>query len=83
LQDIARELNPLLRGRIEYYGRYARSGLYPFFRYINLKLRTWVMRKYKRFKSHKIQASQFLQQLAKERVDLFVHWRIAVGGTFA
>ncbi len=35
LQDIARELNPLLRGWTEYYGRYARSGLYPLFRYIN------------------------------------------------
>jgi len=83
LQDIARELNPLLRGWIEYYGRYARSGLYPLFRYINLKLRTWVMRKFKRFKHHTVQASQFLQKLAKESVDLFVHWRIAVAGTFA
>src|SRR6266498_3116001 len=83
LQDIARELNPLLRGWTEYYGRYARSGLYPLFRYINLKLRTWVMRKFKRFKHHTVQASQFLQKLAKESVDLFVHWRIAVAGTFA
>jgi hypothetical protein len=83
LRDIARELNPLLRGWIEYYGRYARSGLYPLFRYINLKLRAWVMRKFKRFQHHKIQASQFLQTLAKEGVDLFVHWRIAVAGTFA
>jgi hypothetical protein len=40
LQDIARELNPLLRGWTEYYGRYVRSGLYPLFRYINLKVRT-------------------------------------------
>jgi hypothetical protein len=42
-----------------------------------------VMRKFKRFKHHTVQASQFLQKLAKERVDLFVHWRIAVAGTFA
>jgi RNA-directed DNA polymerase len=83
LQDIARELNPILRGWIEYYGRYARSGLYPLFRHINLKLRAWVMRKFKRFKHHKVQASQFLQKLAKESVALFVHWRIAVAGTFA
>jgi len=40
------------------------------------------MRKYKRFKSHKTQASQVLHQLAKERVDLFDHSRIAVAGTF-
>jgi hypothetical protein len=29
LQDIARQLNPLLRGWIAYYGRYASSALYP------------------------------------------------------
>src|SRR5208283_436639 len=32
LQDIARQLNPLLRGWIEYYGRYAPSALYPLLR---------------------------------------------------
>ena len=37
------------------------------------------MRKFKRFKHHTVQASQFLQKLAKERVDLFVHWRNACG----
>jgi hypothetical protein len=83
LGDIARKLNPLLRGWIEYYGRYARSGLYPLFRYLNLRLRAWVMRKFKRFEHRTIQASRFLQRLAGERVDLFVHWRIALAGTFA
>jgi RNA-directed DNA polymerase len=29
LQDIAQQLNPLLRGWIEYYGRYAPSALKP------------------------------------------------------
>jgi RNA-directed DNA polymerase len=83
LQDIARKINPLLRGWLEYYGRYARSALYPVFRYVNLKLRAWVMRKFKRFKYHTIQASKFLQKLAATRVDLFVHWPIAKKGMFA
>jgi len=52
LQDIARQLNPLLRGWIEYYGRYASSALYPLLRHINQMLVAWVMRKYKRFKGH-------------------------------
>ena len=41
------------------------------------------MRKFKRFKGHKIQASQFLQRLATERVGLFVHWQLGMTGTFA
>ena len=60
LQDIARRLNPLLRGWIEYYGRYAPSALYPLLRYVNQKLVAWAMHKFKRLKGHKIQASQFL-----------------------
>jgi group II intron reverse transcriptase/maturase len=83
LQDIAQQLNPLLRGWIEYYGRYAPSALYPLLRYVNQTLLAWVMRKFKRFKGHQIQASQFLQQLATERVGLFVHWQRGMTGTFA
>src|SRR6266550_3068048 len=49
LADVARRINPLLRGWIAYYGRYAPSALYPLLRYINLTLRNWVMRKFKRF----------------------------------
>jgi group II intron reverse transcriptase/maturase len=83
LQDIAQQLNPLLRGWIEYYGRYAPSALYPLLRCVNQTLLAWVMRKFKRFKGHRIQASQFLQRLAMERGDLFVHWQIGMVGTFA
>ena len=83
LAAIAQQLNPLLRGWIEYYGRYAPSALYPLLRYVNQTLLAWVMRKFKRFKGHKIRASQFLQRLAMERADLFAHWRIGMIGTFA
>ena len=83
LDDIARQLNPLLRGWIEYYGRYAPSALYPLFRYVNQTILAWVIRKFKRFKDHKIRASHFLQRLVTERADLFVHWRIGMIGTFA
>jgi RNA-directed DNA polymerase len=83
LQDIAQQFNPLLRGWVEYYGRYAPSALYPLLRYVNQTLLAWVMRKFKRFKGHKIQASQFLQRLATERVGLFVHWQLGMTGTFA
>ena len=50
LQDIAQQLNPLLRGWIAYYGRYAPSALYPVLRYVNQTLVAWAMRKFKRFK---------------------------------
>lgn len=83
LQDIAQKLNPLLRGWIAYYGRYAPSALYPVLRYVNQTLVAWVMRKFKGFRSHKVQASQLLQRLVKEQVNLFVHWQIGMTGVFA
>jgi RNA-directed DNA polymerase len=83
LQDIARQLNPLLRGWIEYYGRYAPSALYPLLRHVNQTLVAWAMRKFKRFKDHKIRASHFLQRLATEHWALFVHWEIGMTGVFA
>ena len=83
LADIARTLNPLLRGWIEYYGRYAPSALSPMLRYVNQTLVRWAMRKFKRFKAHKIRASRFLQKLVREKTSLFVHWRIGMTGTFA
>jgi group II intron reverse transcriptase/maturase len=82
LADIAQRLNPLLRGWIEYYGRYAPSALYPLLRYINLTLLAWAMRKFKRFADHKIRASQFLQKLSRDHANLFVHWHLGMTGTF-
>jgi RNA-directed DNA polymerase len=81
--DIARQLNPLLRGWVEYYGRYARSALYPLLRYVNQTLVAWVMRKYKRFKHHKAQATGFLLRLARDHKALFVHWQVGMKGVFA
>jgi RNA-directed DNA polymerase len=83
LADIAQRLNPLLRGWIEYYGRYAPSALYPLLRYVNQTLLAWAMRKFKRFADHKVRASEFLQKLARDHAHLFVHWRLGMTGTFA
>jgi RNA-directed DNA polymerase len=83
LGDIAQVLNPLLRGWIEYYGRYTPSALYPLFRYVNVTLLAWAQRKFKRFKAHKVRAASFLVKLAQTRAELFVHWQHGMTGGFA
>jgi RNA-directed DNA polymerase len=83
LTEIARRLNPLLRGWIDYYGRYAPSALSPLLRYVNQTLRAWVMRKFKRFAAHKTRAGRLLERLARTKADLFVHWQLGMTGTFA
>jgi Putative transposase/Group II intron, maturase-specific domain len=82
MAEIARQINPLLRGWIGYYGRYSRSALYPLIRYVNLTLLAWAMRKFKRFRAHKVRAGRFLERLARENAALFVHWRLGMTGVF-
>jgi len=83
LGAVAQMLNPLLRGWIEYYGRYTPSALYPLFRYVNVMLLAWTQRKFNRFKAHKVRARVFLWKLAQTRADLFVHWQRGMIGGFA
>jgi len=82
MAEIARQINPLLRGWIGYYGQYTRSALYPMIRYVNLTLLAWAMRKFKRFRAHKVRAGRFLERLAREKAALFVHWRLGMIGVF-
>jgi RNA-directed DNA polymerase len=83
LADIARTLNPLLRGWIGYYGRYNRAMLETMLRHVNLTLVGWVMRKFKRFEGRKVAAARFLEKLVRIQPSLFEHWRIGMIGAFA
>jgi RNA-directed DNA polymerase len=83
LEDIANEINPVLRGWIEYYGRYCPSALYPMFRHVNRSLVAWAMRKYKRLAGHRTRASIFLETISKKTPYLFAHWRKGTVGAFA
>lgn len=83
LKEIANMFNPVLRGWIQYYGRYNRSGLYPVLRHFNKTLVAWVMKKFKKLKGHKTRAVIFLLEIAKREPHLFAHWKIGMGGRFA
>jgi len=83
LNEIAEQLNPLLRGWITYYGRFSPSELHPLLCYVNQTLLAWAKRKFKRFKTHKVRAGHFLQKLARENADLFIQRRSSTTRTTA
>ena len=83
LKDIARQLNPILRGWIEYYGRYSPSALYPLYRQVNMTLVAWAMRKYRRLKRHKTRASIWVESFTQTCPRLFEHWSRRTIGAFA
>jgi len=80
MAGIAKQLNPLLRGWMTYYGCFTPSALAPFYRYVNQTLRGWARRKFRRY-AHVTQATRFLQRVARAHVALFVHWS-KPGATF-
>jgi len=83
LEDIAHKLNPILQGWMNYYGRYYPAAMDPVWHYVNATLVAWVRRKYKRYRSKKLQASQLVKSIATKRRRLFVHWRQGYTGSFA
>ncbi len=83
LNDIAKEYNPVLRGWINYYGKYNRSSLYPMLGHFNKTLVSWAMRKFKKLRGHKTRASKFIEGISKKQPTLFVHWKLGMIGSFA
>jgi len=83
IQDIADIYNPILRGWIEYYGKYNVAELSSVMRHFNQAIRRWIMRKYKKFKGCKTRAGEFLAEIAKREPNLFVHWEKGIIGAFA
>jgi RNA-directed DNA polymerase len=76
LDDLAAMFNPIIRGWINYYGRFYRSGLYPLLRHINWGLVRWAMRKFKGLRGHKHRTQRWLVGVARRQPDLFAHWRL-------
>jgi RNA-directed DNA polymerase len=74
IDDLAHMWNPVLRGWIQYYGRFYRSALYPVFRHFNDLLGRWAMRKYKRLRRHARRAVHWLGGVARREPRLFAHW---------
>jgi RNA-directed DNA polymerase len=83
LEDISRLYNPVLRGWLEYYGRFCPSAMYPVLRHFNRTLVAWAQRKYLRLKRHKTRAGLFMEQISKRQPHLFVHWKRGMVGAFA
>jgi len=79
LEEIAQSYNPVLKGWFNYYGKYTPDGLRPVARHFNNVLVKWVMRKYLRFKGHKIKAIRYLENIAQNSPNLFAHWQQSKG----
>ncbi len=74
LEDLSSMFNPVLRGWMNYYGRFYGSALKPLWRQVNAYLARWLMRKYRHLARHCTRAYHELSRLAVKSPGLFVHW---------
>jgi group II intron reverse transcriptase/maturase len=76
--DLAREINPVVRGWTNYYGRFYKSELVYVLDGINHYLMRWATRKFKRLRRHRRRAWERLATVARHHPGLFAHWRFGV-----
>lgn len=70
--------NPVIRGWVNYYGRFYKSELYLVLRHMDRALVRWARRKYKKFARHQRRATHWLGKIARREPKLFVHWQMGI-----
>src|SRR6516225_5167281 len=78
LEDLARLTNPVVRGWMNYYGRFYRSKCVQVLRHLNEALGRWAQRKFKRFKRRERASMHWLGCIARRDPNLFVLWQLGV-----
>ena len=78
LEDLARVINPAVRGWMNYYGRYYRSKCVLVLRHINVALAAWARQKYKRFRRRKRSSMHWLGRIARRDPTLLVLWQLGI-----
>jgi len=78
LDDLARWSRPMVMGWVRYYGRFHASVLRRALRTLDDFLVRWAQRKYKRLRTHKRGAWQWLWRVHARQPDLFAHWVLGV-----
>jgi len=72
--QLARVINPIVRGWMQYYGAFYRSALKPLLQRINSYLVRWIRRKYKRLAGFN-KAKRCFQGITQRDPRMFAHWQ--------
>jgi RNA-directed DNA polymerase len=73
-KDLARRINPIVAGWMQYYGAFYRSALSPLLQRINAYLMRWIRKKYKRLRGKK-KARECWQGITGRYPLMFAHWK--------
>jgi group II intron reverse transcriptase/maturase len=73
-EELARWINPIVRGWMQYYGEFYKTELYPLLRRINYYLMRWARKKHRRLKTYKNFHRRW-KQITKAHPLFFAHWK--------
>ena len=76
LSSLAQEINPQVRGWINYYGAFYRSELYSLAERIDQHLVRWAMQKFKRWRNKPALVWARLKAAKQRSSQLFAHWHM-------
>jgi len=74
---VAQYLNPMIRGWINYYGKFKMYELTKVFRLLSRRLVWWARKRYKRYKTSIRKAYNWLTNVRKQYPTLFYHWNFS------
>jgi group II intron reverse transcriptase/maturase len=73
---IAQYLNPMIRGWVNYYGRFRGYELSKVFQLLRKRLVRWARKRYKRYKTSLNRAYRWLERVRVQYPYLFYHWQV-------
>jgi len=76
LDDLAEDVNPVLRGWLNYFTVFYPSAVIPIGKRMDRHLMRWARRKYKRLERSETRARAWLKGVRKRSPDLFAHWAL-------
>ncbi|HVM12920.1 MAG TPA: group II intron reverse transcriptase/maturase [Egibacteraceae bacterium] len=76
LSGLAEDINPQVRGWINYYGAFYRSALTSLATRIDEHLVRWAMQKFKRLRDRPNKAWAWLRAVREREPNLFAHWHL-------
>lgn len=80
LEQLAKAINPVLRGWLAYYGRFNVGEFLVVFERLEWRLARWACRKYKGLRRSDRRGRQFIRRRRMAAPQMFVHWPALYSG---
>jgi len=75
MKDIANEYNPVIRGWVNYYGKFGKTEFRKVMIYFNKVIAYWIMKKYKRYARKSVIAAYYRLAAIAETFKPFYRWQ--------